>query len=229
MSRPRIAYGPTGTLHVAYPQRAAGELGKAILMTHYTRSTDGGQHSRRRSGQHGDRLRPERRDPRWLRSVAFGTMGVAPTAAYIAWIDTRNMSDRRPAGTRPFRDDGRVATPMVATASAPTASFPSRSMRSRGRISGRAASRATTCAEHRRAGGRPRRRVRRACRQRARHLERLPAEADRPRRGQHSLHRGPQAPRRPRRDDRHIARRWRELRQAGAGAAGALVDARPSR
>ncbi|MBV6416700.1 MAG: hypothetical protein CMLOHMNK_01308 [Steroidobacteraceae bacterium] len=115
VSRPRIAYGPTGTLHVAYPaNEQQAKLGKAILMTHYTRSTDGGQtfEAPRRVSTVTDSDLSGVIHGGFASVAAFGTMGVAPDGSvYIAWIDTRNMKADSATGSvyaAVSRDDGRT-------------------------------------------------------------------------------------------------------------------------
>lgn len=114
VSRPRIAYGPTGTLHVAYPaNELQAKIGKPILTTHYTRSTDGGRtfEAPRRVSTVTDADLSGVIHGGFASVAAFGTMGVAPDGAvYIAWIDTRDMKAEPATGSvfaAVSRDDGR--------------------------------------------------------------------------------------------------------------------------
>lgn len=115
VSRPRIAFGPTGTLHVAYPANEhQAKLDKAILMTHYTRSTDGGRtfEAPRRVSTVTDSDLSGVIHGGFASVAAFGTMGVAPNGdVYIAWIDTRNMKADSSTGSvyaAVSTDDGRT-------------------------------------------------------------------------------------------------------------------------
>lgn len=114
VSKPRIAVGRSGTVHVFYPANEISSVnGKAVLTAHYTRSTDGG-----RSFEPPQRLHPfpnadlsEIIHGGFASAHAFGTMGLAPDGSvHAAWIDTRDMQATDSAAavfTAVSRDDGR--------------------------------------------------------------------------------------------------------------------------
>lgn len=95
VSRPRIAWGPRGTLHVAYPANEMhAKLGKAVLTTRYTRSTDGGASFEppRRLSTVTDSDMSAAIHGGFASVAAFGTLGVAPNGdVHVIWIDTRDM------------------------------------------------------------------------------------------------------------------------------------------
>jgi len=114
VSKPRIAVGRNGTIHVFYPANDVSPTnGKPYAVAHYTRSTDGGRSFEK---------------PRRLNTMAttdasnvvhgglthghvFGTMAVdAKGSVYTMWIDTRDMLKEGDAGKMFMavsRDDGR--------------------------------------------------------------------------------------------------------------------------
>jgi len=118
VSRPRIAYGPGGTLHIAYPaNEMQPELGKPVLTSRYTRSTDGGasfELPRRLSTVTAADLANVIHGG-FASVAAFGTMGVAPNGdVHLVWIDTRDMqsgTDNASIYGVVSRDDGRTFTP----------------------------------------------------------------------------------------------------------------------
>lgn len=117
VSRPRIAYGPTGTLHVAYPANEMQDgIGKPVLTMHYTRSTDGGRtfEAPRRVSTLTDADLSGVIHGGFASVAAFGTMGVAPDGGvHIIWIDTRHMRSEKDDGSIygvVSRDDGRSFT-----------------------------------------------------------------------------------------------------------------------
>jgi len=98
VSKPRIAVGPTGTIHVFYPANDfAEEVGKAIVSARYRRSTDNG-----RSFSAAITInRPVTQDREDLlgeglaMSNSFGTMGVTPDGTVIAaWQNVATMEDQ---------------------------------------------------------------------------------------------------------------------------------------
>ena len=95
VSRPRVAWGRTGTLHVAYPaNEMQAKLGKAVLTARYTRSTDGGAtfEQPRRLSTVTDSDMSSVIHGGFASVAAFGTMGVAPNGdVHVLWIDTRDM------------------------------------------------------------------------------------------------------------------------------------------
>ncbi|MGE0583034.1 MAG: hypothetical protein AB7P31_12995 [Steroidobacteraceae bacterium] len=95
VSRPRVAWGPGGTLHVAYPaNEMQATLGKAVLTARYTRSTDGGAtfEEPRRLSTVTDSDMSSVIHGGFASVAAFGTLGVAPNGdVHVLWIDTRDM------------------------------------------------------------------------------------------------------------------------------------------
>lgn len=113
VSRPRIAFGPRGTLHVAYPANEIQErLGKAVLTTHYTRSTDAGRtfEASRRMSTLTDADLSSVIHGGFASVAAFGTLAVAPDGSvHLVWIDTRSMHSEKDNGSIygvVSRDDG---------------------------------------------------------------------------------------------------------------------------
>jgi hypothetical protein len=113
VSKPRIAVGRNGTIHVFYPANdVSPSNGKPYAVARYTRSTDGGrtfEKSRRLNTMatsdashvvHGG----------LTHGTVFGTMAVdAQGAVYAMWIDTRDMVKEGDAGKvfmAVSRDDG---------------------------------------------------------------------------------------------------------------------------
>lgn len=95
VSRPRVAWGRTGTLHVAYPaNEMQAKLGKSVLTARYTRSTDSGAtfEAPRRLSTVTDSDLSSVIHGGFASVAAFGTMGVAPNGnVHVLWIDTRDM------------------------------------------------------------------------------------------------------------------------------------------
>lgn len=99
VSKPRIAVGRSGTLHVIFPANALGpdvdgRPGKPVLVMYYTRSTDGG------ASFEAPRLlhtlpaidQSAFMDGGFSSAHAFATLGIAPNGTVHAlWIDTRGM------------------------------------------------------------------------------------------------------------------------------------------
>lgn len=118
VSRPRVAYGPGGTLHIAYPaNETQARIGKPVLTTRYTRSTDGGANFEvpRRLSTVTDADLAHVIHGGFASVAAFGTMGVAPNGdVHLVWIDTRDMksgTDNASIYGTVSRDDGRTFTP----------------------------------------------------------------------------------------------------------------------
>lgn len=105
VSKPKLAVGRSGSIHVIFPANALGpdvdgQPGKPVLVTYYTRSTNGGAS-----------FEPPRRlhslpavdqsafvDGGFSSAHAFATLGVAPNGTlHAVWIDTRNMQEDNPA------------------------------------------------------------------------------------------------------------------------------------
>ncbi len=117
VSRPRVAFGPKGTLHVAYPANEHNQnIDKPVLTAHYTRSTDGGKtfEAARRLSTLTDSDMSQVIHGGFASVAAFGTLGVAPNGdVYLAWIDTRLMkapTDNATVFGIVSRDDGRTFT-----------------------------------------------------------------------------------------------------------------------
>lgn len=118
VSRPRVAWGPSGTLHVAYPaNEMQAKLGKSVLTARYTRSTDGGAtfEAPRRLSTVTDSDLSSVIHGGFASVAAFGTMGVAPNGAvHVLWIDTRDMKSGGDNGSVygvVSRDDGATFGP----------------------------------------------------------------------------------------------------------------------
>jgi hypothetical protein len=117
VSRPRVAYGPGGTLHIAYPaNEMQPDLGKPVLTSRYTRSTDGGASFEvpRRLSTVTDADLANVIHGGFASVAAFGTMGVAPNGdVHLVWIDTRDMTsgtDNASIYGVVSHDDGRTFT-----------------------------------------------------------------------------------------------------------------------
>lgn len=114
VSKPRIAVGRNGTIHIFYPANAVHPtLGKPVAVAHYTRSTDGGR-----------TFEKPRQVNAWATTDAshlvhgglsqahvFGALAVDHAGSvYTLWIDTRDMAKEGDSG-KVFmaisRDDGR--------------------------------------------------------------------------------------------------------------------------
>jgi hypothetical protein len=114
VSKPRIAVGRNGTIHVFYPANdVSPSNGKPYAVAHYTRSTDGG-----RSFAEPQRLNTMvTTDASHVvhggltHGAVFGAMTVdAKGSVYALWIDTRDMMKEGDAGKMFMavsRDDGR--------------------------------------------------------------------------------------------------------------------------
>jgi hypothetical protein len=97
VSKPRIAVGPTGTIHVFYPANdKSPKTGLDVVSARYIRSTDNGK----RFGAPIVLNRPADRDREDIlgegltMTNSFGTMGVAPDGTVItAWQDVAQMKD----------------------------------------------------------------------------------------------------------------------------------------
>jgi len=115
VSRPRIVSSPTGTWHVSY---AANEMhptrGKAALTIHYTRSTDAGVtfEPPHRLSTLTDTDMSHIIHGGYMSAAAFGTLTSSQDGrVYVAWIDTRWMSDDIDTGalyTAMSQDDGQT-------------------------------------------------------------------------------------------------------------------------
>lgn len=97
VSKPRVAVGPTGTIHIFYPANdKSPETGLDVVSASYTRSVDNGKNftapivvnrpvTQDRSEMLGEGL---------AMTNSFGTMGVAPDGTIItAWQDVARMKD----------------------------------------------------------------------------------------------------------------------------------------
>lgn len=98
VSKPRIAVGPTGTIHVFYPANDRSAItDKDIVSARYRRSTDGGKTfsapitiNRPVAEDKGDIL-----GEGLTMTNSFGTMGVAPDGTVIAaWQNIADMQDQ---------------------------------------------------------------------------------------------------------------------------------------
>jgi len=115
VSKPRVAVGESGTIHVFYPANDRSPVtGLDVIAAHYTRSTDGG-----RTFEKPRKInRPSPTDQQKIlkeglgASHSFGTMGLGPNGAvYAFWLDARDMIDPQD-GSYVFatvsRDDGKT-------------------------------------------------------------------------------------------------------------------------
>ena len=110
-SRPRIAVGKSGVIHVFYHgNRREASAARQAIDARYTRSTDGGKtfstpRTLNRDGQGMD-------DGELNEAHCFGTMGVAPNGdVYAYWIDTRHMTSEKDNGaiySAVSRDEGKT-------------------------------------------------------------------------------------------------------------------------
>jgi hypothetical protein len=99
VSKPKIAVGRSGTLHVIFPANAlgpevAGQPGKPVLVMYYTRSTDGGASFERPRQLHTLPAIDQSAfmDGGFSSAHAFATLGVAPNGTvHTIWVDTRSM------------------------------------------------------------------------------------------------------------------------------------------
>lgn len=115
VSKPRIAVGPSGTIHIYYPANEISTVtGKSIIAGDYTRSADGGKSFAKpirlntlASGDlsafiHGG----------YSQAHAFGALAAGPDrSVYALWIDTREMTGPNDNGglyAAISRDDGRT-------------------------------------------------------------------------------------------------------------------------
>jgi hypothetical protein len=114
VSKPRIAIGPKGVIHVFYPANEISQLtGKSIIAALYTRSTDGGrtfENSRRLNSLASGDLSSFIHGG-FSQAHAFGTVAAGPDrSVYAFWIDTREMSGAADNGAMYMavsRDDGK--------------------------------------------------------------------------------------------------------------------------
>jgi len=97
VSKPRVAVGPTGTIHVFYPANdQSSDTGLDVVSAVYTRSVDNGQSftapitvNRPATADRSDLL-----GEGLTMTNSFGTMGVAPDGAIItAWQNVTEMAD----------------------------------------------------------------------------------------------------------------------------------------
>ncbi len=113
VSKPQIAVGPSGTIHVFYPANdRSTATGLDIVSARYTHSTDGGQ----RFSAPITINRPADFDKTDLlgeglsATFSFGTMGVGPDGTvYTAWQDIGSMRDNADGAAAALaisRDDG---------------------------------------------------------------------------------------------------------------------------
>lgn len=118
VSKPRIAIGPKGTIHIFYPANEISRLtGKSILAAWYTRSVDGG-----RSFENARRLNTLASGDLsafihggYSQAHAFGGLAAGPDRfVYALWIDTREMAGPTDNGglyMAVSRDDGTSFAP----------------------------------------------------------------------------------------------------------------------
>ena len=118
VSKPHIAIGPKGVIHVFYPANEISQVtGKSIIAAHYTRSTDSGrtfENSRRLNSLASGDLSAFIHGG-FSQAHAFGTVAAGPDrSVYAFWIDTREMSGPADNGAMYLaisRDDGKTFGP----------------------------------------------------------------------------------------------------------------------
>lgn len=97
VSKPNIGIGPTGTVHVFYPaNEISGTIAKAVAVSHYVRSTDGGRTFSKPVRLNGEPVEDLADIVHGGLSQAhvFGTMSVGRDGGvYALWLDTRDMSE----------------------------------------------------------------------------------------------------------------------------------------
>ena len=114
VSKPRIAVGDSGTVHIFYPANdISPTTGLAVIAAHYTRSTDAGktfEASRKINSPAPTDQREMLRDGIGA-SHSFGTMGLAPDGTIMAfWLDARDMQGPQDGAlvyATVSRDDGK--------------------------------------------------------------------------------------------------------------------------
>ncbi len=98
VSKPKVGVGPTGTVHVFYPaNETSSAIGKAVAVSHYARSTDGGRTFSKPVRLNGEPAE----DLEHLvhgglaQAHVFGTMAVGRDGGvYAFWLDTRDMTEQ---------------------------------------------------------------------------------------------------------------------------------------
>lgn len=117
VSKPRIAVGESGTIHVFFPANETSEVtGLDVVTAQYTRSTDGGRNFEpaRTINRPVDFDRTEILGEGLSATFSFGTMGLGPNGTvYTAWQDIGEMTqsaDGANAHMAISRDDGRTFT-----------------------------------------------------------------------------------------------------------------------
>jgi len=115
VSKPRIAVGESGTIHIFYPgNERSADTGQDTVTARYTRSTDGGESFAEPLTLHD----PASFDQTSLlgeglaATFSFGTMGQGPDGTvYAAWQDIRRMGDSADGADAYLavsRDDGQT-------------------------------------------------------------------------------------------------------------------------
>lgn len=121
VSKPRIAVGESGTIHVFFPANEVSPTnGTDVVTARYTRSTDGGRsfEPARTINQLPDVNRSELLGEGLTATFSFGTMGMAPDGSLVAaWQDIVEMQEEG-AGADVYlaisRDDGETWTEELA-------------------------------------------------------------------------------------------------------------------
>lgn len=113
-SRPRIAVGPRGTLHVLFTGNDVNAAGKPVLVPMYARSTDGGRtfEPARRLVSPAETDLSEVIHGGYAQAQTFGTLAVdGRGGVHVYWIDTRFMKGGSDTGALlalHSADDGRT-------------------------------------------------------------------------------------------------------------------------
>lgn len=115
ISRPRIAVGASGTVHVAYPANEISTVtGKSIIAAYYARATDGGRsfEKSRRLNQLASGDLSSFIHGGYSQAHAFAALAAGPDkSVYAFWIDTREMQGPTDNGglyAAISRDDGKT-------------------------------------------------------------------------------------------------------------------------
>lgn len=115
VSKPRIAVGQSGTIHVFFPGNEKSPVtGFDVVTARYTRSTDGGTTFEPARTLHGASQVDQREmlGEGLAATYSFGTMGLGPDGAvYAAWQDVTDMSgmnDGANVYVAVSRDDGKT-------------------------------------------------------------------------------------------------------------------------
>jgi len=118
VSKPRVAIGKTGTIHLFFPgNERSAVTGLDVVTARYTRSTDNGRtfEKARTINRPPDFDQTELLGEGLSATFSFGTMGVSPDGTIVtAWQDIgdmKNTADGADAHVAVSNDDGKTFTP----------------------------------------------------------------------------------------------------------------------